>query len=131
MEKSKALPRIRPTNHRFYHYGWYYHFQYAAPKVMGNATELQITAASVGTKKGQAVFTNAVNDVVQQVIRDGKPWATAFCRAMADPCLQAADYCTWAIQRKWERGDPRSRELIQDKIVHEFDMWAHGRQHHY
>jgi hypothetical protein len=27
---------------------------------------------------------------------------------MSDPCLQVADYCTWAIQRKWERGDERS-----------------------
>jgi hypothetical protein len=32
MEKSKALPRIRPTHHRFYQYGWFYHFKHAAPK---------------------------------------------------------------------------------------------------
>ena len=24
MEKSKAQPHVRITNHRFYHYGWYY-----------------------------------------------------------------------------------------------------------
>src|SRR3972149_1742041 len=34
MEKSKAMPKIRPTNHRFYQYGWYYHFQFAAPKII-------------------------------------------------------------------------------------------------
>ena len=33
-EKSKAMPQIRPTNHRFYQYGWFYHFKHAAPKLM-------------------------------------------------------------------------------------------------
>lgn len=132
------MPRIRPTNHRFYHYGWYYHFKHAAPKLSRAALpweddpikELHITAASVGTHKGQAVFTNAVNDVVQQVIRN-KKWTTNFCRSIADPCLQAVDYCTWAIQRKWERADLLSYDLIKDKIIHEPDMWSHGEAHHY
>lgn len=130
MEKSKALPRIRSSNHGFYQYGWFYHFKYAAPKIIGRATELQITTASVGTHKGQAHFTSAVNDVIQQVVRN-KKWATNFCRSIADPCLQAADYCTWAIQKKWESNDTRSYDLIKNKIVHEVDMWAHGTTHHY
>jgi hypothetical protein len=48
-------------------YGWFYHFKFAASKVMQDAKEMHITAASVGTHKGQKVFTAAVNDVVQQV----------------------------------------------------------------
>jgi hypothetical protein len=27
MEKSKAMPKIRPTNHRFYQYAWFYHLK--------------------------------------------------------------------------------------------------------
>jgi len=33
LEKSKAFPRIRPTNHRFYQYGWFYHFKQLSPHV--------------------------------------------------------------------------------------------------
>jgi hypothetical protein len=131
MEKSKALPRIRETNHKFYQYGWYYHFKYAAPKIAQGATELHITTASVGTHKGQAKFSAAVNDVVQQVLKGGRTHRTNFCRAVADPCLQAADYCTWAIQKRWEKGDTRSYDLIEDRIIHEVDMWSHGTVHHY
>lgn len=131
MEKSKALPKVRPTKERFYHYGWYYHLQYAAPKIVRHAQHILITAASVGTHKGQAHFSMAVNDVAQQVIKGGRQFRTNFCRSIADPCLQAADYCTWAIQRKWEFGDQRSYALIQSKIVHEADMWSHGTTHHY
>jgi hypothetical protein len=131
MEKSKAMPKVRPTRHRFYHVGWYHHFKFAGPKTIGAANEIQITTASVGTKKGQAVFSNAVNDVAQQVIRGGRTYRTTFCPSMADPCLQAADYCTWAIQRKWEHGDDRSWKLIADRITHEVDMWSHGKIHYY
>lgn len=131
MEKSKAYPRIRQTDHMFYQYGWYYHFKHAAPKIINDATELHITTASVKTRKDQGVFSAAVNGVVQQVLRGNRRHRTNFCPSMADPCLQAADYCTWAIQRKWERQDERSYALIKDRINHEVDMWSHGDVHQY
>lgn len=89
-----------------------------------------MTAASVGTRKGQGVFTSAVNDVVRQRIQRATP-RTFFCPASTDPCLQIADYCTWAIQRKWEKGDTRSYDLIRDRIVHEHDTFAAGQAHYY
>lgn len=131
MEKSKAYPRIRPTNQRFYQYGWFHHFKYAAPKIIRNEVkELQITVGSINTAANQGAFSFAVNDVVQQIAK-GVASRTNFCRAVADPCVQAADYCTWAIQKKWERGDVRSYDLIRDRIVHEYDMWSHGTTHQY
>ena len=130
MEKSKAQMHIRSTKHRFYQYGWLYHFRHSLAQHIRDDNEYLITTASVGTRKGQAVFTNAVNDVVQQhVVREN--WRTSFAPCANDPCLQAADYCTWAIQRKWERGDTRSYDLIRNRISYEFDLWAHGNQHHY
>jgi hypothetical protein len=132
LEKSKAYPRVRTTNHLFYQYGWFYHFKNAAPKIVKTAKELHITAASVGTKKGQSAFSNAVNNVVQQVLRPAqKHHRTNFCRAIADPCLQAADYCTWAIQKKWETNDVRSYDLIKKRINQEIDLWSHGDKHQY
>ena len=126
MEKAKAQPHTRQTKVRFYQYGWYHHLKYAAPKFVGQATEIQITTASAGTHKEQKHFSAAVNDVAQQTIRGNRRWNTAFCRSVADPCLQVADYCAWAIQKKWERQDPRSYDLIKHRIMHEVDMWEHG-----
>lgn len=130
MEKSKALPRIRPTNERFYKYGWYYHFTHGMKGHIHKNDEFLITAASIGTKKGQVVFTDAVNDVVKQTIRR-QQWRTAFWPCATDPLLQLVDYCTWAIQRKWERGDARSYDLIKDRITYEYDLWAKGSVHQY
>lgn len=82
---------------------------------------------------GSACMVAAVNDVVQQTIRRNQ-WTTVFAPAQTDPCLQIADYCTWAIQRKWEsvnQRDDRSYKLIKDKIDYEFDFWEKGRTKYY
>ncbi|MBV9993883.1 MAG: DUF3800 domain-containing protein [Caulobacteraceae bacterium] len=130
MEKAKAQPQVRESKERFYKYGWLYHLRHSNRKYLTASDELHITTASVGTKKGQAIFTSAVNDVVQQTVSRAQ-WATSFWPAATDPCLQVADYCIWAIQRKWEKGDSRSYDLINNKITHEYDMWAHGTKLYY
>lgn len=130
MEKSKAQPHIKSSRARFYQYGWLYHFRHGTLVGIPPRYQVLVTAASIGTKQGQAAFTNAVNDVARQTILKNE-WATYFCPASSDPCLQVADYCAWAIQRKWERGDTRSYELIKDRIRREYDLWAHGKKHYY
>jgi Protein of unknown function (DUF3800) len=125
MEKAKAQPQISSTNHRFYQYGWLYHFRFGIAPHIQDVHEYLITAASIGTKKGRAVFTNAINDVVQQHLKR-ENWRTAFWPCGMDPCLQVADYCTWAIQRKWERNDCKAFDLIKDRLSYEYDLWARG-----
>lgn len=130
LEKAKAQPQTRQTPDRFYKYAWYYHFKHVGPRLLRDKTELMITAAALGTKKGQAVYTAAVNEILQQTVQR-QQWRTFFPRAVADPCLQVADYCAWAIQRKWEKGDTRWYEMIEDKIETEFDLWRNGTTLYY
>ena len=131
LEKSKAQPQTRTSKARFYQYAWYYHLQYVAPKIIPRTGHVLVTAAQVGSKpKTQAAFTSAVNDVVQQTIPRDR-WTTEFRPSGQDPCLQVADYCAWAIQRRWEQGDDRPWQLIKDHVTHEKDSWAHGTKHYY
>jgi hypothetical protein len=130
-EKSKAQPQTRVSKERFYQHAWFYHLKFSHPKFgLSPGDELLVTSATVGTRKEQAVFTSAVNDVVNQNIR-GTPWKTDFTQASADPCLQVTDYCTWAVQRKWERGDEAAYNRVKHLIVHEVDSWSHGTKHYY
>ncbi len=130
LEKSKAQPHVSQRADIFYKYAVYYHLRHIWSQIIVNKEEVAITAASIGTKKGQAVFTAAVNEVLQQV-KPRKPWETFFPRSVAEPCLQIADYCAWAIQRKWERGDERWYGSIAPKIETEFDLWSLGTTHFY
>lgn len=133
LEKSKAQPQVRTTRHRFYQHAWFYLLKHSMPRIaQSHDDQLMVTAASIGVKKSQADFSAAVMDVLRQTQRvDSGSWRTTFCSSASDPCLQAVDYCTWAIQRKWERGDSSAYNLIKHKIKYEFDLWQRGRIHYY
>jgi Protein of unknown function (DUF3800) len=129
LEKSKAEPRIRQQEY-FYKHAWFYHFKHIAPTFLKRNDELHVYAASLGEKKKRMSFKEAINDVVQQITRDIS-WVVSFWSAESDPCLQVADYCAWAIQRKWERGDSRRYDMIKHNIKTEFDLFKPGTTHYY
>jgi hypothetical protein len=124
LEKSKAYPRLQHER-ELYKIAWFLHFKHVAPRIATRADRLFVVAASLGTKKKRGLFHNAVDDVVHQV-SPCRSHRVAFWSSESDPCLQVADYCNWAIQRKWERDDTRSYDLIEPKIKSEFDVWRTG-----
>lgn len=130
LEKDKAQPQTRESDVTFYKYAWYYHFKHIGPKRCFSYDKSLITAASLGTKKTKASFKAAVNNAVQQVLPRNK-WEVCFPQSSEEPLLWVADYATWAVQRKWEREDTRSYELISDKIETEFDLWSRGTRRYY
>lgn len=126
LEKRKALPRISQDEAVFYKYAWYYHAKDLLPRRFKADDNVLISAAALDTKRGKAAFRNAFNEVIQQT---GKhlEHTTVFHLSKTDPCLQAADYCAWALQRKWEREDGRSYDLIAGKLSTEFNLWKYGK----
>lgn len=130
LEKSKAQPSIRPDEARFYKHAWYFHLKHAAPSLYQPGDSIQVVAAEYGQKKTRQAFRGAVNDVMNQKLQ-GTKHVLAFWRDDWDYGLQAVDYCTWAVTRKWERGDDRSYKLIKNKIGFEHDFFFHGTDHYY
>ena len=130
LEKRKSQPQVRSSPERFYQYAWYYHMKHLAPKVSWRGDELFVVAATIGSKKKTESFHAGVDDVMEQVSRTFK-FTTAQWPANSDAGLQVADYCCWAIQRKWEGGDSRSYALITDKIASEFDIFKSGSKFYY
>jgi len=128
-EKPKALPHLR-SEHGLYKMAWYLHFKHVAPRIATKADRMMVTAASLGTKKKMDQFSEALKDVVQQVSTANR-FKTAFWHAASEPCLQVADYCCWAIQRKWERGDDRSLKLIAEQVRTQKDIWRIGKNVYY
>lgn len=129
-EKSKAMPRVRRDKATFYKYPWFYHFKHGIAKYVPDNAQLTVTAASVGARKERMAFSAALDDVMQQTVPKAS-WAIDFRPCIADPCLQVADYCAWAIQRKWEKNDIRSYEAIAPRISYEYELWKHGSTHYY
>lgn len=131
LEKSKAQPQVRASHASFYKYAWFYHFKHIAPLIAEGKQEILIAAASVGTGRKKTAFKLALESVATQVTPLRKRSSVAFWPAHSEPCLQIADYCTWAIQRKWERGDARAYDLIEKMVESEYDLWSRGGKHYY
>jgi hypothetical protein len=130
LEKSKALPVVRASDENFYVSAWFLHLKQFAASVAGADDELLVVGASLGTKKKRQSLHAAIEAVVKQTLPSTR-YCVASWAAVSDPCLQVADYCSWAIQRKWERGDGRSYDLVADKIATESDVFRSQRQHFY
>lgn len=130
LEKRKTYPHVRATEERFYQTAWYLHMNYVAPKIVSPGDDLLVVSASVGTEKKRKAFHAAVTSVMKQVSSTSLV-RVACWKGVSDPCLQVADYCAWAIQRKWESSDDRSYVLIQPKIKTEFDVFALGSTYFY
>jgi hypothetical protein len=133
LEKSKADPKIARSKPLFYQHAWFYHFRRIAKETVGDATELMVVTASMGTKKERTIFKGALEDVLKRTLSAVK-YASNFCPAAADPCLSLADYCAWAIQRKWEspdQRDTRSYNLLKDRITDESDWWSDSTTQYY
>ncbi len=90
-----------------------------------------IIAASIGTRKEQIAIGMAINDVVSQCGRQPDVTKVSYWPASTDPGLQIADYCCWAIQRKWESGDTRSFDTIKHFIATEYPIFDSGIQYFY
>ncbi len=137
MEKPKARSHVRKSNHIFYKYGWYYQLKNAISAEKKRTRAFLFTTASIGKKKHQAQFTHAinhaVNEVAQQTIPDGR-WKTS--PSSSDPCLQIAEYCSWARSSK-KMGTQRPTVLQSDQRPHqigiryEYDLWQYGKTHSY
>ena len=130
LEKRKADPRIRPTQAFFYGFAWYYHLTGLAPVLASYADAIMVVAASIGTNEMRSDFESAVNAIASAIAPTVNMKATMW-QAASNPILQVADYCAWAVRRKWERNDTRSYSLIENRIASEFDVFRDGATTYY
>jgi len=62
-------------------------------------------------KAAEKAFKSAIRNTLAE-----RPFSIVHHASSAHALLQVVDYCTWAVQRKWHRGDTRSYELISGTI---------------
>jgi hypothetical protein len=76
----------------------------------------------------------AVEKVFKSYIRQnlgGRPFNVLHHSMGSHACLQAADYCTWAVYKKWKDGETRPYDLIRPFVISEFDILRRGTEYFY
>jgi hypothetical protein len=131
LEKAKAQPHIRQSEEGFYKYAWFYHMKYFGNRSFEPDDDLTVICSTLGTKKRQRLFREAVEDVVTQCCDFRVKRRVVALPCASDVCLQAADYALWAVMRDVEQGDDRSRRLIKKKIRSNFQLFGLGNRYYY
>jgi hypothetical protein len=115
LTKANAYGYIKKDLDRFYKLAWYLHHKFVLPRVVPDAAQPFIAIATLDVKKRRQLHAEALRDVVGQCL-PGRRVTCVHWASSSHPCLQAADYCSWAIQRWRESGDPRSYDLIRERL---------------
>jgi hypothetical protein len=129
-DKAKAAPSIRSTELDFYRFAWFWHMRRVLPDRCLPAPGLLLVAAELSVRAKRSAYHGPVQ-AAMSAVAPRTAYETAFWPSSTDLCLQAADYCSWAVLRKWERADVRSYDLIADRIGREYDLFQRGGITHY
>jgi len=131
VEKRKTGPTLR-TEERFY------------PEMLGYLLRYLLNGYNLALYAEVIVFTDripvqkkrkAVEKAVKITLAGKLPKGTHYRifhhESKSNFDLQIADYCNWAVYRKWDREDKRSYQMIQPVIRSEFDMFRTGTTYYY
>ena len=93
------------------------------------ATKIVIVLSSIFTKDKHEYIRGALSAELKAATL--AKFHIYFHQNKTDLNCQIADYCGWAIARKWESNDARSYDLIRTKIQNEFDLFQRGINTYY
>jgi len=82
-------------------------------------------------RKKREVFEKTVKTYLVKSLKVHLPYRLHHHSSASDPLLQVADYCCWAIARKWRAEKGHSFERIRPSVVSEFDVFARGTTEYY
>jgi hypothetical protein len=110
--KSKVYDRVKKNTDYFYKWAWFNHMKYILPRVVPKDATPFIGMATLGTHKRRTLLAESMRDVVTQCL-PGRRISPAYWSSASHPCLQAADYYTWAVGRLYEGGDQRAYDSVK------------------
>jgi hypothetical protein len=131
IEKRKTGPVLQELE-KFYPRMIGYLIRYVLePRNLKDYEEVIVITDSVPVSRKREAIEKAVKQTLSRMLPNGTRYKILHHASKSCTGLQIADYCNWAIFRKWERGDLRSYELIRSGIRSEFDIFKSGPRHYY
>ena len=131
VEKPKTGPSLQVLE-KFYPRMIGYLLRYVLdPKNLKDFAEVIVITDSIPVSRKREAVEKAVKQALSKMLPSGTGYRILHHASKSCVGLQIADYCNWAIFRKWERQDLRSYELIRSGISSEFDIFRSGMRYCY
>jgi len=135
VEKRKTGPALRDPV-KFYPRMLGYLLRYLLNRGFFGSLKIEDLSAvfvitdSIPLKKKRHAIEKAIKPILKEVIPNTR-WKVAHHSSKSSMELQVADYCNWAIYRKYAGGDTRSYDLIRSAISSEFNIFEVGTTYYY
>ena len=131
VEKRKTGPSLQPLI-RFYPKMLGYLLQYVFQGVKSERyDEVVVLTDRLPVKKKRQAVEKAIKIALADFLPSGVNYRVLHHESRSCAGLQVADYCNWAIYRKWSKGDSRSYDRIKPAIRSEFDIFKNGSVYWY
>lgn len=131
VEKRKTVPELQ-TGERLYPAMLGHLLKFVVREVSVPAGgELIVMTDAVPVKARRRAVESAVSETLARKLPAEVRYRVLHHDSKSCLGLQVADYCNWAIYRKWDRGDTRSYGLISGAIGSEFDIFRRGKRYFY
>jgi len=131
VEKRKTGPALRGEE-RFYPEMLGYVLRYVVNGYdLSRFAKVIVFTDSIPVQRKKRAIEKAIKKVLSRMLPAGVVYEIFHHASKSNFDLQIADYCNWAIYRKWEIKDMRSYTLIKKVIVSEFDIFRGGTKLYY
>ncbi|MYB51347.1 MAG: DUF3800 domain-containing protein [Acidobacteriia bacterium] len=133
VEKRKARPELwRGDSLRIYQWmlGYFMRRLVAEEKAAGTKKVVAITDSLPHARKRTAI-AKQIKSAASRKQLAGIQYCLLHHASRSHFGLQMADYCSWAIQRKWEKAELYAYDRIKPAIRSELDIFRRGTTHYY
>ncbi|MDR4468837.1 MAG: DUF3800 domain-containing protein [Nitrospira sp.] len=131
VEKRKTHPKFREQN-KFYPAMLGYLLRHVFNQVHGERyNQIVVKTDQLPVNKKRQAFEKAIKTTLVEMLPRTACYRVVHHESRSSISLQVADYCNWAVYKKWTNDDYRSYELIKEGIKSEFDIFRTGDTHYY
>lgn len=131
VEKRKTGPALQVPE-KFYPRMLGYHLEFILRQYrLADYNSVIVYTDQIPVQRNREAIKKAVKQTLAKSLPTGVAFQVLHHDSKSNFQLQVADYCTWAIYRKWARQDERSYRLIASAVCSEFDIFRTGTKLYY
>jgi Protein of unknown function (DUF3800) len=132
VEKRKTGPALQAID-QFYPRMLGYLLKYVLNDVsLSGVKEVIVITDSIPVKKKRTAIEKSIKVTLKSMLPLLCKYRILHHQSMSNMGLQIADYCNWAIFRKWEAGDVTFYDEIKKGVKSEFDIFKkNGARYYY
>lgn len=132
IRKNMTNPTLRPPEKLYSRiFDWLLH-DVKFGEGIDASNHIVVVTDSVNFKgKNDALKSSLLSYMDKEFFSHGMTGTLYQHKSCSDLNLQIVDYCSWAIQRYWEKDDTRSFEIIESKVRHVGDPFRNGDMVYY